>query len=400
MATFQAIGEMEPRLLLEEKRCLEAMIGPMAASVNRGADWLIQQFAPRGPIMKVRDLSYCHKVTWGLHEAGRHDAAKALLDWVAANASMAPGRLYFPEEPPFNKDMQLLYSGLTLGRVAEALEHAGLTDSGTREAILAHQHTSGGVYGNIDDPEQMASINPLVTSFFTEWALAAGLEGPARRSGDFLADMVGRNEPHMGSEPGRFYFNWDPSAGDLVTDVEPGGEINTFVDTTKPKQHFYQIGTAMAALADVHLATGEDAYLDAAMSLASFEERLNPGGLRWPSYCKIGWGAAELYRITGLPAHRRMAANVSQVTFMDSQTDAGGWSTMYYPLVDRGAWEGVVYDGSGAGKAPRDDGSWVALSGYEITGEFIAEMGRTLSVFREALYEVNGRLASLHLATR
>ncbi len=360
---------------------------------------MMRKFAPHGPIMKVRDLSYCHKVTWGLYEAGRHDAAKTLLAWIAANARMAPGRLYFPEEPPFNREMQLLYRGLTIARVAERLEHPLLTDSETRKAILDHQHPSGGVYGNIDEPSQMASIGPLVTSFFTEWALAAGLDGPAKRSGDFLADMVERNRPHMQSEPGRFYFNWDPSTGDLLTEAETGAEINSFVDTVKAKQHFYQIGTTMAALADIHLATGKDRYLDAALSLAGFEGRLNPDGLRWPSYCKIGWGAALLYRVTGLPAHRRMAANVSQVTFIDSQTDAGGWSTMYYPLIDRGEWERVEYDGSAEVKKPREDGSWAALSGYEITGEFIAEMGRTLSVFREALSEVERQLASLGFPT-
>ncbi len=36
MATsFQAIDGMELRLLLEERRCLKAMIGPMTASIDR-----------------------------------------------------------------------------------------------------------------------------------------------------------------------------------------------------------------------------------------------------------------------------------------------------------------------------------------------------------------------------
>lgn len=63
---------------------------------------------------------------------------------------------------------------------------------------------------------------------------------------------------------------------------------------------------------------------------------LNPAGLRWPSYCKVGWGAAELYAVTGSPTHRIMAANVSEVTFMGAQTDYGGWEDMVYPLKDQG----------------------------------------------------------------
>jgi hypothetical protein len=64
---------------------------------------------------------------------------------------------------------------------------------------------------------------------------------------------------------------------------------------------------------------------------------------------------------------------------------------MYYPLTDHGAWESVVYDGSEPGDIPRD-GTWELLSKYEITGEFLAEMGFTLRVFEEALEEINGML--------
>jgi len=216
------------------------------------------------------------------------------------------------------------------------------------------------------------------------------------KSVDFLVMMVERNLPHMQRDPGRFYTNYSPDEGDLIYQPLPGEETNCFVDTVKTKQHFYHIGTAMAALADVYAVRGDTRYLEAALRLAEFEQRLNPQGLRWPSYCKVGWGAAELYAATGSPAHRVMAANVSEITFMAAQTQCGAWEDMYYPLRDHGAWESVDYDGSG--RLPRtlpEDGSWARLAGHEITGEFLGEMGRTLACFKAALGRVQARLLVL-----
>ncbi len=391
------IEVMDMRTLLEERRALEGMIARCALAVARGADWLIERFAPAGPIMRERDLSYCHKVVWGLYEDGRLEAVERLLDWIAANARMGVGRYGFPEEPPFNNEMQLLYRFLTFGKVAERLRHPAFANDETRAEILTYQHPSGGVFGNKDKAQYMQALNPLFTSFFTEWALAAGLVDAAVKSADFLAHLVELNLPSMRAEPGRFYFNYDPRQGALVTEAAPGEEINCFVDTVKTRQHFYYIGTAMAALADVYALTGQVRHLEAALALAAFEERLNPQGLLWPSYCKVGWGAAQLYAVTGAPAHRRMAANVSEVTFMGAQTSSGGWEDMAYPLRDHGAWERVAYDGSGRGNARAlpQDGTWALLAGEEITGEFLGEMGRTLAVFKAMLGQVESRLRAL-----
>jgi hypothetical protein len=210
-------------------------------------------------------------------------------------------------------------------------------------------------------------------------------------SSDFLVKIVDLNLQHLEREPGRFYFNYDPGKRDLSTRPEPGGKINCYVDTVGEKQQFYHIGTAMAALANFYILDGGSKYLESATRLGDFERRLNPAGPLWPSYCKIGWGAAALYRATGFPAHREIAAKVSESTFMGSQTPAGGWTDMYYPIRDHGAWESVKYDGPGQvhGDIPRD-GSWERLSGQEITGEFLAEMGFTLRVFEEALDTIDG----------
>lgn len=393
---MNAIHQMDLRELYAEKQALEDMIARMSLAMTRGCNWLISQFAPHGPIMRARDVSYCHKVTWGLFEDGRLAEVERLLDWFDAEATQAPAQCFFPEEPPFNREMQLLYRFLTFAKVAEAIRHPAFARDEIREEVLTYQHPSGGVCVNKDVPEYWEALNPLITSFFTEWALPAGLMEPAKRSGDFLAMVVELNEPHMNADPGRFYYAWDTAAEALVTEPKPGENVNCFVDTVGDKQHFYHIGCSMAALADLYLATGEAKYRDASEKLAVFEERLNPAGLYWPSYCKVGWGSAEHYRITGNPRDRRAAANVSLVTFIGAQTTAGGWEDIYYPLRDDGVWRQVTYDGRGLVPAElEDDGSWAWLSGHEISGEFLGEMGCTTKAFKEALGRIDRRIEAL-----
>jgi hypothetical protein len=392
-----AIESMNLYQLQEEQRALEIMIQRTSLAMTRGANWLISQFGPNGPIMRDHDVSYCHKVTWGLFEDGRLEEAWRILDWLETNAKQGVAQYYFPEEPPFNREMQRVYRFLTFGKIAEALHYPGMANDATRAEVCTYLHETGGCFGHPQAPELRATLNPLVTSFLTEWALPAGLTEPAKKSGDFLAMMVDLNREHMLAEPvGRFYYLYDVSAGKLVTEALPGESLNYFVDTAGAKQHFYHMGCSMAALADLYLAGLGEKYLEAATTLADFCERCHPEGLRWPSCCKVGWGAAELYAATGDPRYRIMAANVSDITFIGAQTQAGGWENMYYPVKDNGWWTKIAYDGRGlVPTGPPEDDSCAWLSGHEITGEFLGEMGRTLKVLKAALGHVERRIAAL-----
>jgi hypothetical protein len=393
---MKAIQNMSLPQLQEEQRALEMMVQRTSLAMTRGANWLISEFAPDGPIMGEHDVSYCHKVTWGLFEDARLEEAWRILDWLDANANQGVGQCYFPEEPPFNREMQRVYRFLTFGKVAEALNHPAYANDEVREEICSYLHESGGCFGHPNDPELRQTVNPLVTSFFTEWALPAGLDEPAKKSGDFLAMMVELNREHMAADPGRFYYLYDVRKGELVTEPPDGQNLNCLVDTVGTKQHFYYFGCSMAALADLYLAGHGEKYLEAAKTLSEFVNRLNSEALLWPSYCKVGWGAAELYLATGDPAHRKQAADCSDITFMGAQTRAGGWEHVFYPVKDEGSWQQVVYDGRGlVPPTLPDDASFAWLSGHELTGEFLGEMGRTLKAFKVGLGHVERRTAQL-----
>ncbi len=69
--------------LIDEIDALKAFIPLMDRSLARGADWLVRQFAPHGPITGLRNVSYCHKVSWGLYEAGR--ITEGVRPWTSSD---------------------------------------------------------------------------------------------------------------------------------------------------------------------------------------------------------------------------------------------------------------------------------------------------------------------------
>ncbi|MBM4078078.1 MAG: hypothetical protein FJ278_00140 [Planctomycetes bacterium] len=381
-----AIVKLDYAELLDEIEALKAMIRRIDRSMARAADWLVSEFAPDGPIMRERNVSYCHKVTWGLYEAGRIPEVVRLIEWLDKHAKRAPGEYYFPEEVPFEKDMQRVYRPLTFGKVAEAIRHPAFAHDATRDRLLQYQHKSGAAANNIDNGFP-AELEPLNTTFFGHWALAAGLMDPATRAGDWVAELVELNGKHLKADPPRFFYKRERDTGKLVTKFAKGQRMNTMIDTVTVKQPSWVTGTCMALLADLYAVTKKQRYLDAALKLGEFEKACDPKLLFWPSKCKVGWGAAELYRVTCDPAHRKIAAAVARTTFMDQQLPHGGWSHMFYPLCDEGEWRKVVYSGPNRDVPTtiRQDGTWGWLSGHEITGEFMGELGRTRAAFQAVL---------------
>ena len=381
--------------IIDEIDVLETSVGQIGDSIERGADFLVSSLAPDGPIMGKSNVSLCHKVTWGLYEAGRFEEVGRILDWLDANAKRAPGEYYFPEEQWYEKDMQRVYRAMTFGKVAEYLGHPAFANDAVRAGIKRYQHSSGGVANCIDDgfPE---ALEPLNTTFFGQWALAAGLQEDARRAGDWVAELVELNEPHLNQAAPAIYYTRNRDTGELVTDVPPDGRMNMMIDTTTVKQPSWVTGTCMALLADLHADKANSRYLDAALTLAEYERACSHRQLFWPSKCRVGWGAAQLYRVTGDPEHRKIAANVARATFLGSQRRDGGWPHMFYPLKDSGAWRQAVYCGPEAHvpETLEEDGTHIWLSGIEITGEFLGELGRTRACFSDVLTRLQERKAA------
>jgi len=375
------------------------LLGAIEISLAQGARFLTGRIAPLGPILREPNLSYIHKASWGMYAAGvDHDVIATLLDWVQENALQPNGDFYFPGERPEYRDFQRVYRPLTFGKVAAWIDHPVIRQPGVIDRILQYQHEpSGGAFYYIGDdpnkPETPTTLGCLNTTFFGHLMIALDMRDRAISAGDWVRRWVDANRQPMAD--GRLYAQMTPE-GELVTEVEPGEAIFKVVDTIHPKQEFWNVGTAMAYLADLYdvmRTRWDDAedrarpYLDAALALLEFEAAMPLDTYLWPSKCKVAWGAGELLRVLtqhGLPEPEMIekaycvAERVAVFTFLDNQLPHGGWPAMHYPLSDRSPEMAFSYKPlKGTVWVPEerlDDSQTIWLPSEEITGEFLGEL--------------------------
>jgi len=326
-----------------------------------------------------------------------HDVIARLLDWAREEALQPNGDFYIPGEAPEYKDMQRVYRPLTFGKVAAWIGHPLIREERVIHRILQYQHrASGGVFNYIgEDPkhvEEQATLGTLNTSFFGHLMIALDRKEEAIRAGEWMRRFVEANRENM--ERGVLYTQMTRD-GELVVDVEPGEKITKVVDLRDPKQEFWHVGTAMAYLVVLYdtmrgrwgyAEAQAQAYLDSALLLLDFEERMPLETYLWISKCKVGWGAGELLRLLirygkgerEIERVYRVCERVAIFTFMDNQLPNGGWSCFHYPLSERIPEMAFNYKPlKGVVRVPdgRIPGSQtIFLPGEEITGEYVGEM--------------------------
>ncbi len=376
----------------------EHLLGAMRISLAEGGRFLKSRVAPYGPIAGEPNVSYNHKVSWGMFASGvDHDTIAHVLDWVEKESLQPNGDFYFPEEGFEYKDLQRVYRPMTFGKVAAWIDHPVIRKPIVLDRILQYQHTSGGCFHCIGDdpknPEPPATIGTLNTSFLGHLMIALDMQEQAVAVGDWLKNWVDLNRPHIAQ--GKVYSQVT-AEGELITEVGPGERVYKVVDGVHPQQEGWQTGTAAAYLIVLYETLRErwgadeakaKPYLDAAIELIDFDDQARLDTYLWPSKCKVGWGAGELLRIMpkfGMEDAElaekayRVAERVAVFTFMDNQLPSGGWATLHYPLsADIPEIKFSYKPLKGTVHVPpcQIEGSkTIWLSGEEITGEFLGEL--------------------------
>ena len=320
----------------------------------KGGRWLAGQLDERGLLPTDLSLHACHKGVWALAVAGQVETAHRLLDAIARHQMSAPGEFY-PDGAGTEDGFRAYYAAIVLVGAAR-IGRIDIASSAAADRLCAYQHPCGGFAGLIDPPA--ATINLCVTAQCGWAALALGREQVALRTADFIADLF-EAQPDLSRY---LYFNTDPK-GRLITEFPPNRAPEYRLDTVQAEQGFFYAGIAAGYLADLHTLSGRSRYLEAARGFIDFDLTTNPDSFKWPSKCKVGWGAALLYRVTGENRYRQLAEQVADITWLGAQKEDGSWGGMSIPL--------------------SDDGEVSLIAPHEITAEFTYELA-----------EVAGALAS------
>ena len=314
-----------------------------------GADWLCRQQKPDGSIGKEHGIAAMYKVVLALVNSGRIGAVNALLTWTRDNLMTGPGEFHNSDETDWDRTQWAYRNILIMLGAYKAGRYDIVSKAAFSNIFDNYMHPSGGFLGN-PDRKITPLINLLVTDVGGWLSMACGRYDLAIKTGDFLVRMLD-DQPEIEK---KLYVQYDPSKDALVTDApDEISENSYFIDNKKPVQHFYHCGTTAGFLTELFEATGLEKYLDAAKGYMDFTMSITEDSYDWPSKCKEGWGAAQVYRVTRDPRHRDVAEKVAERTFLQSiWREADHWGACVIPLGD--------YD--------------IQLTNTELTSEFVWEM--------------------------
>jgi len=119
----------------------------------------------------------------------------------------------------------------------------------------------------------------------------------------------------------RFYFQMTRD-GKLATESEyPNAE---FIDTTTPRQCYWEVGFSMLLMCKMYEATKEPSYLDHAKSFLEFKLRCYKDNFSFWGSGKSALAAANYYKLTGDERARKAAYEFCGFV-ADTQTKEGGF---------------------------------------------------------------------------
>ncbi len=271
------------------------MIDRLVQSAAKGAVWLLSQIADDGMVEpRDRGIDTYYKVPRALAAAGNTAEATALLERVI-HADMTPNGDFEPaHRGRFHHDFYIY-------------PHCWL--------ILAAQQLN--VHQPIEPATDFVDSFPrhdiLTASFAGLVMLGAQRIACARTDGQFLLELI-----DMQPAPDRRLH----AAADERFD-QPG----YIVQRDTPGQRYYFPGIASAFLAQLHEATGEPAWLDAARWYWNFWFNCGGDVLQSVRSGKGALGSAYLHRITGENQYREAALRIADY-LQSLQAPNGQWHAL------------------------------------------------------------------------
>jgi hypothetical protein len=262
-----------------------------ARTVERACAWLTSQFddAKSSPCREA-PLKVYQKVPFLFAAGGHQDEARAILSHVKDRLlDDAGGLLTEPAESggvpaPVSEQAWIAMAAQIMGRF-------GLARRIVAE-LLRHQGPKTGGFYEIVDGAREPDADVRTTACAALALLYGGRYEKARLAGTFLTEAVNRQ-----TDAERFYVRLDPS-GRVVTRIPRGKSADYVVGRTRGRVAFSFLGLPIVFLTKLHLATGEQEWLEAAMDYFVVAETYGREIWSGLDLGTLGWGAAALYDIT------------------------------------------------------------------------------------------------------
>lgn len=285
------------------------------------AEWLCSQLDDDGRIGP--SLYFYDKVPHALLDTGRFAEANAALDWIARNGLTDRGdfdvsgnpepegerwRIWAPRMRPYQNAV-LVMAAHRLGRFDVSMP--------AYDRLLAYQDPAVGGFGHsTPDGDEFDLVS---TGFCGLACLYLGDVDRAKRAGESVLALLD-GQPALDDA---LYVNLDAD-GDVITDGYPdAGEEFYVVYADREDQMYFYPGCAVKLLASLHLATGEQRYLDGAVAFVDFARSCR-SVFEHGSAGKLAWGCLTLAEATGDDEYLDVARRIGEF-IVSLQDDDGSY---------------------------------------------------------------------------
>lgn len=293
--------------------------------------------------IKVEDLSAHYKAPFLYAVLGEPVLAREYLDLIERKYLQPDGD--FRTSPskkgwahlPCSPANRYLYPN---GWLVLAFQKLGAYDIARKGLDFIRKFQSpqlGGFYSRFDLESGVINENYLDSSSTSSAGLAllaCGHIEEAKRAGEFMLQLI-KAQPDLN----KYYFStWQADKG-LMTDVfgneDPiaaNGRKQFCVSTemNAKSELIWFAGVPLTFLCKLYEYTRDERFLNGAEQLFNFFDKLGEEKWRNPTSCKIMWGGAELYRLTG---NKKVGQAVKKIMdfFSEVQHETGFWlnSTLY-----------------------------------------------------------------------
>ena len=249
----------------------------------------------------ANDAYHKQAYSWGL--AGQAEAAHRLLTWVRTNTLQPDGQL-----AAYHSDV---YKHSWFFQGAHRLMRFDLTYP-VMSFLLNCQAPCGG-FPHFEGDKYLRSLATCCTGMS---AVFCGRLDVAQRAAQWAIGML-QQQP----DEGRFYY-CTTRDGRLVTpELDPNA---LHIDTTKPKQDYWEVGLPLQLMVRLYQATGLRTYLDYAQRFFEFKLRCYEDRFTFVGSGKSSLGAALYYLESG-DSRAREAACFFADFLVETQYPEGGW---------------------------------------------------------------------------
>lgn len=291
-------------------------------ATRQALEWLNQHFGNDEQWAACRyPLTTYHKLPYLFAVAGCVEECSRALTWINANLRTPASDLL---AAPAEEGKPCLPARIwEKAWVAMAAHLSGRFDMARPavEVLARHQgQTTGGVYGVDTQARRRTSANVRTTASAGLAFLLSGLTKQARGAGRFLTQAL-QSQP----EEKRFHTCLD-IRGRPIRKYPKSEAAHYVMARARNRTALSFLGMPMVFLSKLHLATGEDEWLETAMDYYVSAEQYSGEARLGEDSGSFGWGAAALYRITRRRFYYDTSEQVAQA-WIDRQQPDGSWQS-------------------------------------------------------------------------